>query len=63
MVDWRIPLSDLEYDGEEEDSALRIIRSRWPSMGAEVEAFEREFAAFIGARYAVAVQVSGLRCP
>ena len=55
MVDWRIPLSDLEYDGEEEAAALRVIRSRWLSMGAEVEAFEREFAAFIGARHAVAV--------
>jgi dTDP-4-amino-4,6-dideoxygalactose transaminase len=55
MVDWRIPLSDLDYDGEEEDAALRVVRSRWLSMGGEVEAFEREFADFIGARHAVAV--------
>jgi dTDP-4-amino-4,6-dideoxygalactose transaminase len=55
VVDWRIPLSDLEYDGEEEEAALNVIRSRWLSMGAEVETFEQEFSAFIGARHAVAV--------
>ena len=55
MVDWRIPLSDMDYDGAEEEAALRVVRSRWLSMGAEVEAFEREFAEFIGARHAVAV--------
>ncbi len=55
MVDWRIPLSDLAYDDVEEEAALRVIGSRWLSMGAEVEAFEQEFAAFLGVRHAVAV--------
>jgi len=52
---WHIPLSDLDYGAEEEDAVLRVLRSKWLSMGAEVEAFEREFADFLGVRHAVAV--------
>jgi dTDP-4-amino-4,6-dideoxygalactose transaminase len=52
---WRIPLSDLDYGMAEEDAVLRVLRSKWLSMGAEVEAFESEFADSIGSRYALAV--------
>ena len=38
---WKIPLSDIDFGPEEEAAALRVIRSRWLSMGAETEAFER----------------------
>lgn len=55
MSDWIIPLSDLEYDGDEEAAVLAVLRSKWLSMGAEVDAFEREFKAFIGSRHALAV--------
>ncbi len=55
MFKWRIPLSDLDYGAEEESAVLRVLHSKWLSMGPEVEAFEREFAAFLGTRYAVAV--------
>jgi dTDP-4-amino-4,6-dideoxygalactose transaminase len=55
MSDWRIPLSDLAYDAAEEEAVLRVLRSRWLTMGAEVEAFEGEFAAFTGAKHAIAV--------
>jgi len=27
VVDWRIPLGDQEFDGEEEEAALGVIRS------------------------------------
>jgi dTDP-4-amino-4,6-dideoxygalactose transaminase len=54
-MSWRIPLSDLDF-GEEEKAALeRVLTSRWLSMGPEVEAFEAEFAATHGARFACAV--------
>ncbi len=53
MSDWRIPLSDLDYGQPEEDAVLRVLRSKWLSMGAEVEAFEREFADSVGCRYAL----------
>src|ERR1051325_735900 len=55
LSEWRVPLSDLDYGPEEEAAVLRVVRSRWLSMGAEVKAFEEEFAAFCGARHAVAV--------
>lgn len=42
---------------EEEQAALRVIRSGWVAQGDEVEAFENEFCEFIGlpVGYAVAV--------
>ena len=55
MSEWRIPLSDLDYDRAEEEAVLRVLRSKWLSMGAEVEAFEREFASSVGSQYAIAV--------
>jgi dTDP-4-amino-4,6-dideoxygalactose transaminase len=55
MSEWRVPLSDLDYGPEEEAAVLRVLRSRWLSMGPEVQAFEQEFAEFIGARHAFAV--------
>jgi dTDP-4-amino-4,6-dideoxygalactose transaminase len=55
VSDWRIPLTDIDYGPEEEAAALRVLRSRWLSMGPEVRAFEIEFAAMQGAKHAVAV--------
>jgi dTDP-4-amino-4,6-dideoxygalactose transaminase len=55
MSEWRISLSDLDYGAEEEAAVLRVLRNRWLSMGPEVGAFEREFAALVGARHAFAV--------
>lgn len=55
MSDWRIPLSDLDYGPEEEAVVLRVLKSKWLSMGSEVQAFEKEFGELIGAKYAFAV--------
>lgn len=55
MSDWRIPLSDIDYGPEEEMAVLRVLKSKWLSMGPEVQAFEKEFAEQIGAKYAFAV--------
>jgi dTDP-4-amino-4,6-dideoxygalactose transaminase len=55
MSEWRIPLSDLDYDREEEAAVLRVLRSKWLSMGPEVAAFEQEFAACLGSKHALAV--------
>jgi dTDP-4-amino-4,6-dideoxygalactose transaminase len=54
-MNWRIPLSDLDYGSEEESAVLRVLKSRWLSMGPETKAFEEEFAAFIGTKHAIAV--------
>jgi dTDP-4-amino-4,6-dideoxygalactose transaminase len=55
LVEWAIPLSDLDYDSEELIEVQRVVASKWLSMGAEVQAFEREFTAMHEARHALAV--------
>ncbi|MCM3900883.1 MAG: DegT/DnrJ/EryC1/StrS family aminotransferase [Pyrinomonadaceae bacterium] len=55
MSEWRIPLSDLDYGVEEEAAVLRVLRSKWLSMGPEVQAFEQEFAGYLGVKHALAV--------
>ncbi|MBQ7516466.1 MAG: DegT/DnrJ/EryC1/StrS family aminotransferase [Schwartzia sp.] len=47
------------YQEEYEAAALRALRSGWYILGKEGEAFEREFAAYIGRPYCVGVN-SGL---
>ncbi len=55
MSEWRIPLSDLDYGADEEAAVLRVLRSKWLSMGPEVQAFEQEFADYLGVKHALAV--------
>jgi len=50
-----IPLSDLDYGPEEEAAVLRVLRSKWLSMGPEVRAFESEMSDFLGVKHAFAV--------
>ncbi len=50
-----IPVAKPFMDDVEVEAAGRAIRSGWVTQGPEVAAFEREFAAFVGARHACAV--------
>jgi dTDP-4-amino-4,6-dideoxygalactose transaminase len=52
---WRIPLSDVDLGAEEREALVAVIDSGWLTLGAEVRAFEREFAEFCGAEEAVGV--------
>ena len=54
-MDWRVPLADLDYGKEEEEAVLGVLRSRWLTMGAVTQQFEREFIRFTGAKHALAV--------
>ena len=48
-----LPLATSTWDNEEYAAIQRVIDSDRFSMGPEVEAFEKQFAAFFGAKYAI----------
>ncbi len=51
----KYPLAKPSLGKEEERAVLEVLRSRVLSMGPKVEAFEKDFAKFVGTKYAVAV--------
>jgi dTDP-4-amino-4,6-dideoxygalactose transaminase len=52
---WKVPLFDTDIGPEEIDAVTRVLKSGWLTMGEETKAFEEEFAAFIGVKYAFMV--------
>ena len=55
----RLDRGFLKYQNEFENKALGILRSGWYILGREVNAFEEEFASYIGSKYCVGL-ASGL---
>ena len=54
-MEWRIPLSDIDFDEDELLAAQNVIKSRWLTMGRVTQEFESAFAAYVQAKYAIAV--------
>lgn len=54
-MEWIVPLADLDYGPEEDQAVLDVLHSKWLTMGAVTQAFEQEFAAYHGAKHAIAV--------
>ncbi len=54
-MDWRIALSDIDFDEQENEAVLAVLNSRWLSMGEVTKQFEAEFAAYSGVKHAIAV--------
>lgn len=52
---WNVPLSDVKFSSEELEAVRVVLESGWLTMGAVTEEFEREFAAYTGAKHALAV--------
>ncbi len=50
-----IPITRPQFTEAETEAATRVIRSGWVMQGPEVQRFEQEFAAAVGARHAIAV--------
>ena len=55
MVDWKVPLSDVNLGPEEKDAVMQVLERGWLAMGEETQAFESEFSAMTGAKHAIAV--------
>lgn len=51
----QIPVARPLLDEQETEAVRRVVLSGWLTQGPEVEAFESEFAAFVGAQHACAV--------
>ncbi len=54
-MNWRVPLSDLDFGVEEKTAVQQVLDSGWLTMGEITQKFEQEFASFIGVRHALAV--------
>src|SRR5512147_2545346 len=55
VMEWQIPLSDIDFGPEEEEVVLQVVRSKWLTMGAVTQQFEHELADYVDARHAIAV--------
>src|SRR6185503_11850661 len=51
--DDKIPWAKPDFWGKEQEYLVQALSSTWISGGAFVERFERDFAAYVGARYAL----------
>lgn len=54
-MNWKIPLSDIDFGPEETAAVLSVLESRWLTMGGVTQAFESEFLAYVGVKHALAV--------
>jgi dTDP-4-amino-4,6-dideoxygalactose transaminase len=54
-MEWRIPLSDIDFGLEEKNAVNEVLQSKWLTMGSVTQDFERAFAAYVGANHAIAV--------
>ena len=50
-----IPFSRASITQKEIDVVVGVLKNGWMTMGPETEAFEKEFAEYVGAKYAIAV--------
>src|SRR5437763_16425976 len=55
MAGWSVPLADVTLDEADIAAVADVYRSGWLTMGPRTEEFEEAFAAFTGARHALAV--------
>ena len=54
-MEWQIPLSDIDFGEEEKNAVNDVLQSKWLTMGSVTQEFEEAFAAYVGAKYAIAV--------
>jgi len=52
---WEVPLTDLDLGQEEIEAVVRVLESKWLTMGQVTQEFERRFANYLGVKHAFAV--------
>lgn len=55
MIQWKIPLTDIELGIRQRLAVTEVLKSRWPRVNGVVQAFEWALAKYLGAGHAVAV--------
>ncbi len=54
-MNWRIPLSDIDFDETESLAVQKVMESRWLTMGKVTQEFEASFATHVQTKHAIAV--------
>ena len=54
-MSWKIPLSDIDLDEEEIEEVVKVLKSKWLSMGPVTQEFEEKFSNYLGVKYAFGV--------
>jgi dTDP-4-amino-4,6-dideoxygalactose transaminase len=54
-MNWRVPLSDIDFDEAESLAVQNVLKSRWLTMGKVTQEFETSFAAHVETGHAIAV--------
>ncbi|MBW2045275.1 MAG: DegT/DnrJ/EryC1/StrS family aminotransferase [Deltaproteobacteria bacterium] len=52
---WKVSLADIDLGQDEINAVVKVLKSKWLTMGPITEKFEKEFAKHLGIRYAFAV--------
>jgi dTDP-4-amino-4,6-dideoxygalactose transaminase len=55
LIEWKVPLADIELGEEAIEAVTSVLRSNWLSMGPVAAEFERRFAEYLGVKYTFAV--------
>lgn len=55
VMEYKIPLFDLNFDQAEEDAVIRTLRSKWISTGPKTAEFEKKFAEMLQVNHALAL--------
>ncbi len=55
MSQWNIPLFDSDYDQSEIDAVVRVLQSRWLTMGELTRQFETQFCHYLEVKHGFAV--------